>query len=132
MASIALNSIDGHFWVERDGKIIDNHFKEYDYIASVRCCFAQEKDYLEAPEATQKLVTLYAERMFQEKVKIMGKFALQTGFGRCYQNATQEIAKNGGRLVFGSLGFKLKKEEGYFYEYGGKDWMKMKEFIKIN
>ena len=50
-----LPTIDGHFWIVRDGKIIDWEFREYDIIRMVRNC-NKEKDYLPAPEMTQKIM----------------------------------------------------------------------------
>ena len=33
--NIGFPTIDGHFWIERDGKIVDIEFKEYDFIKSI-------------------------------------------------------------------------------------------------
>lgn len=122
--------IDGHFWVVRDGKIIDPHFKEYDILATEHNWYANKKNYIEAPQATQKIVVVYLKRITEINTKLLGEEeATKTGYGLCFQNATQEIAKNGGRLVFGSMGFKIKNKDGFFYQYGGLNKMKMTDFI---
>ena len=41
-----------------------------------------------------------------------------------------EIYENGGELVFGSLGFKKKNSNDYWYEYGGKEYKTIKDFMK--
>ena len=33
--TIGFPTIDGHFWIERDGKIVDIEFKEYDLIKTM-------------------------------------------------------------------------------------------------
>ena len=117
-------TIDGHFWVERNGTIIDPHFAEYDMIAKVRDCDSRTKNYVEAPLFTQVLMYFYAEKNYKNN---------GTGFGNCYSNAVKELQrKPGGRLVFGSMGFKLNKQDDYFYEYGGKDWKTPVEFISVH
>jgi hypothetical protein len=115
-------SIDGHFWVERNGKIIDPHFAEYDMIAKIRECDSQTKNYVEAPLFTQVLMYFYADKHYKNN---------GTGFRNCYSNAVKELKrKPGGRLVFGSMGFKFNKQDDYFYEFGGKDWKLFIEFIR--
>ncbi len=114
-------SLDGHFWVERNGVIIDPHFQEYDMIGSIRDCDARVKDYVEAPLFTQVLMYFYAEKNFKNR---------PAGFGHCYSNAVKELQREpGGRMVFGSMGFKLNNKDEYFYEYGGKDWKTLNQFI---
>jgi hypothetical protein len=135
--------IDGHFWVVRDGKIVDINFPEYDKIRQVRGCEKETCVYLPAPEMTQKIMT----DMFHNSVKkIMGKedwkdcmkevvfMTHLTGikgpqFGACYQNSIIEIYHNGGELVFGSMGFK-KTDGSYWWEFGGEDYKTIKDFRK--
>jgi hypothetical protein len=49
---------------------------------------------------------------------------------RCFQNAVFEIEKNGGELVFGSLGFKFENSNDYHYEYGGEHYQVVRDFIR--
>lgn len=128
-------NIDGHFWVVRGGEIIDPIFPHYKWVCKVRGCELSNRSYIPAPELTQKIIT----KMFLKIVKVSTLDELcQTFSGiqiepiedRCFLNAVLEISKNGGELVFGSLGFKLKGQEGYFYEYGGEDWTAVKQFLK--
>jgi hypothetical protein len=137
--------IDGHFWVERDGKIIDPHFPYYNMICQLRKCDAKApKSYLPAPEMTQTLM----KGMFMKVLKnVLGDKPQEEIFAEfrditkrqiglkprpdcCYQNCIIEIAERGGTLVFGSMGFKYKNKDGYFYEYGGENYTTVKQFIK--
>ena len=102
-------SIDGHFWVERDGKIIDPHFMEYDLICQIRGCNSNDKQYIKAPFITQFILSIVCKNLNHKQI----------GFGYCYKNAIEEIKKNGGTLCFGSMGFKNKLKSGYWWEYGG-------------
>lgn len=139
-------TVDGHFWVVRDGKIIDPHFPDYDVICRIQKASKKDKDYLPAPELTQKLVTamfvkglkeVYGnDKTFEELCDIYTRRYKQN-FGNteptmnmCFQNCLMEISKNGGTMVFGSLGFKLNGKDEYWYEYGGKNWTTVREFVK--
>tara|TARA_R110002110_G_scaffold257615_1_gene473627 strand:- start:1487 stop:1825 length:339 start_codon:yes stop_codon:yes gene_type:complete len=112
--------MDGHFWIEKDGEILDPHFKQYEIIAKINDCDASDKDYIEAPLLTQIWIAHYASEI---------KWS-ERGYGACFTNALEIQSKLGGRLVFGSMGFKNNNKPGYFYEYGGIDWKHASEFIK--
>lgn len=137
--------IDGHFWVERDGKIIDPHFPSYNMICKLRKCDSKApKSYIPAPEITQTLIKdmfmkilknvlgeksqeeIFSEFMVLTKLYI----GLKPVVNRCFQNCIIEIAERGGTLVFGSMGFKYKNKDGYFYEFGGENYTTVKQFIK--
>jgi hypothetical protein len=132
-------SIDAHFWVERDGEIIDPDFKEFDIIGSVWDCDTKDKKYIPAPEMTQKIMIEQYYRVLKYRMKIdnidevIQKFYIGSKrrefprYNCCFQNAIIEIAKNGGKLVFGSMGFK-KYEGGYHYEWGGEDYKTIGDF----
>lgn len=137
--------IDGHFWVERDGKVIDPHFTYYDKVCEVRNCDPQEpKSYLPAPEITQTLMKgIYLkvlknnfgdksqEELFAEVRNITRLcMDLNPRPNCCFQNCVIEIAERGGTLVFGSMGFKYKNKNGYFYEYGGENYTTIRQFVK--
>jgi hypothetical protein len=137
-----LPTIDGHFWIVRDGKIIDWEFDNYKIIRMVHNC-NEEKDYLPAPDMTQKImiamfnkvITNTFNKPWDEALKKFYEISLKINrtkpeCNRCYQNCLMEIYENGGELVFGSLGFKKKNSNDYWYEYGGKEYKTVKDFIK--
>ena len=152
-------TIDGHFWVERDGKIIDPEFlAEDEYIRKANKT-TTEKAYQEAPELVQKILIGMLEKTLSyelRKTKLMnGKGAMVVSmktiqalntpmteeeqanavkeyipaFDCCNLNAYTEAKLRGGRIVFGSQGWK-KKDGSVWWEYGGKDWDKVSQFIK--
>jgi len=138
-----LPTIDGHFWVVRNGEIVDTNFPEYDLIRKVHGCEPETCVYLPAPEMTQKIMI----QKFNNTVKkIMGQddwdkcmkevvfMTYLAGIKEpqcynCYQNASIEIFHNGGELVFGSMGFK-KTDGTYWWEFGGEDYKTIKDFRK--
>ena len=141
-------NIDAHFWVVRDDKIIDWDFDEYRYTFSQFNC-KNEKQYIPAPEITQVLmikmfnnvlINRFSKKNQPKKeldqvVKEFYELSIKWGkntpqFNCCFQNCIMEIYKNGGKLVFGSLGFKINNSNDYHYEYGGKDWKTIKDFLK--
>ena len=139
--------LDGHFWIVRDGKIIDPHFSNYDMICRIRRCDSNKKSYIPAPEITQKIMKsmfkkvlnhYLGDKPFEEQIvefrdttkKLSSSYAPVVN--RCYQNCLIELAENGGELVFGSLGFKYKNREEYFYEFGGIEYKTIKHFIRGN
>jgi len=152
-------TIDGHFWVERDGKIIDPDFpKEDEYIRWANKT-TSKKAYHEAPEMVQKVMLGLMEKTIiyelrkvemmkgrnglcvslstlqalnepmteEEKKEAMEEYTPR--FNCCNVNAYTEAKLRGGRIVFGSQGWK-KKDGSVWWEYGGKDWDKVSQFIK--
>jgi hypothetical protein len=136
--------IDGHFWIVREGKIIDPHFEVYDMYCNVRNCDSKaEKSYIPAPQITQTimlgmykkvLTKTFGDKSFEELAVAFRDISKKYGFvsepNSCYQNCLIEIAENGGEIVFGSMGFKYKSKKGYFYEYGGDEYKTIKQFLK--
>jgi len=128
-----LPRIDGHFWIERDGKIIDPIFEEYEIMSKL---FKSVKFiYCPADETTQNLIiAMYFKQIKKEYT--LGDYVANTTaifkkkpyFGRCLQNALVEQSENGGKLVFGSFGVE-KKNGIQFWEYGGADYVGVKDFI---
>lgn len=116
---------DGHFWVERDGKIIDTWFPQYDVIAKMWQCVPVRR-YLKCPD---DLVGRVFRSKF-EKEMYPSYLALPPLFGMCVANALNEIHRNGGTLVFGSMGFVKRDGSGVHWEYGGEDWSTVKQFMK--
>ena len=123
--------IDGHFWVVRDGKIIDPNFPQYDMIKKI-VGGVGERVYLPAEKIIQS---------FMIKKYIVGRTMLLTDernkyiiemysplFAKCETNALVETLKNGGEIVFGSMGWNTKNG-GIHYEYGGANWT-ISQFLK--
>lgn len=133
---------DAHFWVEREGKIIDFHFPQYDIIKRINGCVG-EPIYLPAPQETQTIAIGIMKKKLHQMVDTTNfKIALQRLYQLykmfdnltpqylyCLQNAFIEIHKNGGNLVFGSLGWR-RKNGTIHYEFGGEDWKTWKDFKK--
>jgi hypothetical protein len=102
---------DGHFWVERDGKIIDPELKEYHHIGSGYVRFHKE-----ASPQVQCLIIETMYRTFEEKQGFKRDSDEWASFllfhrnivGACFHNALREIYMNGGTLKCGSVGFYFK------------------------
>jgi hypothetical protein len=140
---IPLPTIDGHFWVVRDGKIIDWDFPaEFAEIRRTWKC-GTEKNYIPAPVVTQKIMTQMFKKAFSsvlesddwnenmEEFKFWNKFANMPDvrYSCCFQNCILEIHERGGELVFGSLGFKKNNGVGYHYEWGGENYNSVSDFL---
>jgi hypothetical protein len=130
-----LPKLDAHFWVVRDGKIIDPHFPYYDMIKSIHN--GKKFIYHPADATTQTIMKAIVmkniNRYYPELAdfvadykKIMGEEKAQ---GYCLHNALMEIDENGGELVFGSWGVELK-DGSKFWEFGGEDYIGVKAFFK--
>jgi len=131
---------DGHFWVERNGKIIDFYFPQYNIAKKKNGCVGNPI-YLEAPEETQIIAIGIMKKTLQKildtdnydyalrRLYILYEMFdnLKPQYLYCLQNAFIEIYKNGGKLVFGSMGWK-KKNGKIHYEFGGEDWKTWKDF----
>jgi len=124
--------VDGHFWVERDGKIIDPYFLEYNYVKFIRNL---EGDcvYLEASPIVQNVIMKKFEKvMDKERVyKTMIYMNMKPEHNKCYQNAIYELYTNGGVLKFGSMGWKHRSRDNIHWEFGGKDWT-VSNFLKLS
>ena len=127
--------IDGHFWVERDGEIIDPHFPEYDFIKSFHR--GVKFVYHPADKNTQlmmttiffkKIMTQYdtIEEYVEDYIKVAGTTKRHN---QCIINALIERNENGGQLVFGSWGIE-RADGSKFWEFGGDDWVGVKKFLK--
>jgi hypothetical protein len=138
-----LPTIDGHFWVVRNGEIVDNNFREYDLIRKVRGCEPETCVYLPAPDMTQKImITMFnntVKKIMEQDDwdKCMKEVVFMTHLAgikgprcyNCFQNSIIEIYHNGGELVFGSMGFK-KTDGSYWWEFGGENYKTIKDFRK--
>jgi hypothetical protein len=124
----------GHFWVVRDGRVIDPKFQEHrdiqrqNRLQDVSC-------HLPAPAMTQKIMIAShikkAKNVFGENyaVEFERIFAPHGGkhYGMCFFNAVIEKHRNGGEIVFGSMGW-LRDDDTEFYEYGGKSFQVVADF----
>jgi hypothetical protein len=150
---IAMPVIDAHFWVVRDGEIIDPTFSKQDSFISQFNGTTTEKAYHEAPPLVQAvyvamLKKTVAYELHKNKMISNGVFVTsdlkkpisesemihmieeyEPRFGRCHLNAFTEACKRGGKIVFGSMGYK-KKNGDVWWEYGGKDWDTVAQFRK--
>lgn len=118
------NMRDIHFWVERDGKIIDPMFKEYEEIKKIRNL---SDEIVYKPITDKKLIYKYVKEFHNgwdhlgrshEIFEWASKGGLFPMFGECYWNSLNEIKKNGGKLKVGSMGWRIKNSKEVFYEYG--------------
>jgi hypothetical protein len=104
--------------VEREGEIIDPWFQRYERVVSIRNT-KTERVYLPAPEKTQVVWLDLLKRCATKSPTI--------AFGYCPNNAQLEVDANGGRVVFGSMGF--QREDGsVWWEYGSPQLKKPEDF----
>ena len=124
-------TIDGHFWVVRDGKIIDPDFDMYHFIKKMNNCRGKT-EYLPADKIVQDVMIKIFQSVINDDdlYSNLKKYNHCATFGRCYQNAIYEIKENGGELVFGSMGWKFRKSQKIHWEYGGENWT-VHQFLKI-
>ena len=122
--------MDGHYWIERDGVIEDPYFPFYDKVKSI-WGLTNEIVYLEAPPMIQAvfLKRLDATRHALEDVSDTGMRHYKPVFQQCPTNAVIAHILRGGRIVFGSMGWKRKNGDGVHYEFGGENYT-VKQFLK--
>lgn len=118
--------IKGHFWIVRDGKIIDPHFKEYDDIKKFWNCEGRPQYRLESKEVRRKV----KNQFIKEKKKILKLIVdnpdktdwetlCDTGvvFGRCAWNVIYEQYLRGGQIAYGDMGWRIKNSNEIHYEF---------------
>jgi hypothetical protein len=122
----------GHFWVVRDGRIIDPKFPQHKMIQRIQgttdeCC------YLPAPEATQRImISSHAKKARDACGENYAAFFAKVmegnaKFGFCFLNAVMEQSRNGGEIVFGSAGW-VRADGSKFYEFGGPEFSTFADF----
>jgi hypothetical protein len=115
-------SVDGHFWVVRDNKIIDPHFSSYNMISKIRKVNVKKQVHIQADPIVQKvIIKLWSNFLDTIPSIVLDSWTNQPDM--CVFNAFAEQKKNGGEIVFGSMGW------GDWIEYGGIDW-KLHQFLK--
>jgi len=118
--------VNAHAWVERDGKVIDPWFSEYDLVCQKKNCKNQRK-YQAAPADVQKRL----KAMLDEEIKDAKATWIAPLYGSSYLNAVMEAERNGGVVVLGSMGFilaRLKKIP--WWEYGNPKFTTYDDFVK--
>ena len=115
-------SFDGHYWVVRDGKIIDPMFKFYETVKRQWGC---DEEIVNLPASP------VAQAVFKKKQLGKVQMAKSCGFyhslwdasqGFCDINAYHEQKMRGGEIVFGSMGWRRTKDNSIHYEYGGENY----------
>jgi len=127
--------LDGHFWVVRDGKIIDPHFPYADIVKKVNR--GVKFIYHPADDMTQTIMKSIMMKQINKHFPTLKEFIdaykLICGdekvAGYCLQNSLMEIDENGGELVFGSWGVE-RKDGSKFWDFGGDDYVGVKAFFK--
>ncbi|QIG59356.1 hypothetical protein [Dishui Lake virophage 2] len=131
-----VDGFDGHFWVVRDGAIIDPHFQQYDKIKRLND-LEGDAIYCPAPAEVQEEFINALKGQYTRAFGSLENFtkeARQLGWrpeaNMCEKNALDEWVRNGGEIVFGSMGWKEKGSNEIWWEYGGDDWDKTEHFLK--
>jgi len=123
-----LIGIDAHFWVVREGKVIDTDFGVYNKIRQINGC-DERVAYCPAPKHIQDR---YIASLTRKHLK--GKTAedYKTYTPRpyeCVKNSAVEYLRNGGEIVFGSMGFFKKGSQEIWWEFGGRHYDTPEMFI---
>ena len=124
---------DGHYWVVRDGKIIDPMFKSYEEVKSI-CGLKGDPIYLPADDLTQqvfkKKLSIKINKLEERGLHFLGrKGDWKITDGCCDMNAYTEQKLRGGEIIFGSMGWKRINGNGIHYEFGGEGWT-VSKFMK--
>jgi hypothetical protein len=123
--------IDGHFWLEYEGIIIDPYFKEYDFIKFLQNCQG-DMVYLPADPIIQQVMLKKFNSIFD--IEKLGETLIERDYkekyGCCFFNTIlNKTTFKEFKIVFGSMGWKRKDKEEIHWEFGGENY-KIKNFIK--
>ena len=131
-----VDGFDGHFWVVRDGVIIDPHFQQYDNVKRLND-LEGDNCYHPAPQAVQEEFINALKGQYTRAFGDLANFpseAKRLGWkpeaNMCEKNALCEWVERGGEIVFGSLGWKERGTNTIWWEFGGDDWDKTEHFLK--
>ena len=146
--------IKGHFWIERDGNIIDYDFPEYENGKLSNMCYG-DKQYKRATKARRSAMKRLAINEKFQELKAM-KESPENSLDRimyeelvkshpimdhCATNVCIEKLERGGTIIYGDMGWKTKLERSDIYwEYEDKrttesvraDFNKMTHEEKMN
>jgi hypothetical protein len=156
-----VGTINGHFWVERDGKVVDTTlntkgFKKNEtnrnqialrFGATMGANLEKMMDgfknpeyvYVEAPPITQQIMIKSILSPFQKVFNGNMDYAMEClsaidaykpQYGCCNMNAIIEQLKDGGKIKFGSLGYKVFGVTDWIY--GNEIYKTIKEFRDYN
>jgi len=138
-----LPKIKGHFWVERDGEIVDADFPEHTRLRKKLRCVPELNVYQRAPPKTEEAMIRLFEKLTLRAFQadnwddMMPEFILvakMTGNGdapvydKCWTNCIQEVYYNGGQIRFGSMGYK-QKDGTYLWRYAGEHCQHLTDFL---
>jgi hypothetical protein len=136
--------VDGHFWVKRDGKVIDPNFQSFNNLVCQTWNCEGPKIYLEAPKAVQThIINLYKEANKSKRFLTWESFVERFCFlsHKCdgvgarmmncgWINSILECHENGGEIVFGSMGWRIKASEEIHFEFGGANFVDPVDFLR--
>jgi hypothetical protein len=163
MEEQAMKPFDGHFWVVKEDNNIDTYFTEYDYMKKFNKCDGEMK-YLQAPPLVQAVMIGLAKKTLKNSLK---KAFLPQGLipediyeeemskdididealerkindlrvGECHITAFALQKKHGGKIAFGSMGWRKKNSNpkdwrnGIHWEFGGADFTTVAEFRNVH
>lgn len=141
---MCIPKIKGHFWVERDGEIVDADFPELTRLRKKLKCKPEINVYLRAPKKTEDAMIRLFEKLTLRAFHsddwndMMPEFimvAKMTGnsdgpvYNKCWTNCIQEVYYNGGQIRFGSMGFRRKDGE-CIWHYAGEHCQHLADFLK--
>jgi hypothetical protein len=121
----------GHFWIVRDGEIIDPKFADHTHIQRVNRT-TTEVCRIPASEAVQRVMIASHLKKCREHIgenpgeffsRVMGR----PFFGQCFFNCLMEQHERGGEIVFGSMGW-VREDGSKYYEYGGENFKIVADF----
>jgi len=106
---------DIHFWVEKDGEIIDPYFPVYDMIKSIQG-LEGEKQYQELTD--KRIIKIYMKHWIEKSISWLPPVLHINLPHQCYSNAMYYISQNGGKLKIGKMGWKKKNSNQIWWEFG--------------
>lgn len=136
-------TINGHYWVERDGVIIDPYFPNYDSFKKFHGIKKNKKNkrvYFECQNPITNQVALkYLEdqilKPFGDKQKTI-QLLKMCGFTPeprcCGFNAIMESEIKGGVIKFGSVGMESDDKTKTIWIYGNKNYSTLADFAKYD
>lgn len=136
-------TINGHYWVERDGVIIDPYFPNYDDFKKFHKIKKNKKNKRVYVEATNPITKQTALKFLENRLlKPFGDrrkavdLMLMCGYTpepRCCQfNAVIEAERNGGVIKFGSVGMESDDKTKTIWIYGNKNYDTLADFAKYD
>jgi hypothetical protein len=122
-----IDCVEGHFWVKRNNKIIDNDmWIKY----RLKHIGKHIKHYVEAPIDIQKyMIDTYINKNEEAFITFVYLENYIPILGLCNLNAFVEQYKNGGKIIFGSMGYSTKTKPHIKWIYGNSRKKTIDEFI---